>query len=161
MGNLLIQILLGDPKKKLRSPKIRKRSSTIIEESRIPLVANWVLPSSLQAIFAITKAYHGRGIRPSSFTIQKAILMFYTQCQLYPVGLVSELPCVQSWALKAGYALRRLATLLLYWEVLLKVVAHVYTCVYMYIHMRYTYVFLASRCLLLSDSFRYPECDVL
>ena len=66
---------------------------------------------SLEATFAVIKAYHGRGLYFSSYTIQKAILMFYTSQSLFPPGLCSELPCVENWALKAGHALSRLVTL--------------------------------------------------
>ena len=62
----------------------------------------------MQAVFAIFKAYHGRDLRLSSFTLQQALLTFYTTFQLFPPGLCSELPCVKSWSLKCGYALKRL-----------------------------------------------------
>ena len=68
----------------------------------------------LQAVFAIIKAYHSRGLRFSAYSIQKGILMFYTQARLFPPGLASELPCVQSWSLRCAYALRRLVACLSY-----------------------------------------------
>ena len=44
----------------------------------------------------------------SRFVLQKAILHFYSECRLYPSGLVSELPSVQDWALKCAKAIVRL-----------------------------------------------------
>lgn len=47
----------------------------------------------------------------SKYVLQKAILQFYSECGLYPAGIVSELPSVQEWALKSARAIQRLASL--------------------------------------------------
>ena len=50
--------------------------------------------------------------RMSKYVLQKAILQFYSECGLYPAGIVSELASVQEWALKSARAIQRLASVI-------------------------------------------------
>lgn len=43
--------------------------------------------------------------------MQKAILQFYSQCKLFPSGVVSEIPAVQDWAMKMSIAIAKMVTL--------------------------------------------------
>ena len=63
--------------------------------------------SPIQVVLAAVKGSRGNP-RMSRFVLQKAILHFYSECRLYPSGLVSELPSVQDWALKCAKAIVRL-----------------------------------------------------
>ena len=60
-----------------------------------------------QALLAVVKGSGGKS-RLSKKVLQRAILMFYAQHRLFPVGVVAELPCVQDWSLKHALALKRL-----------------------------------------------------
>ncbi|CAK9072034.1 unnamed protein product [Durusdinium trenchii] len=63
-----------------------------------------------EAILATCQASVDTGERClSAYTLQKAILLFYSKHGLYPRGLYSELPAVSDWALKQGIALKKLA----------------------------------------------------
>jgi hypothetical protein len=44
----------------------------------------------------------------STVTLQKSILLFYSQCKLFPSGVVAEMDSVQKWARKCGKAIKRL-----------------------------------------------------
>ena len=44
----------------------------------------------------------------STVTLQKSILLFYSQCKLFPSGVVAEMESVQKWARKCGKAIKRL-----------------------------------------------------
>lgn len=46
--------------------------------------------------------------RLSAYVLRDAILQYYSVNRLFPNGLVSELPCVRDWALKAGACLKKL-----------------------------------------------------
>ena len=60
-----------------------------------------------QAVYAVMASTPGRQ-HQSAHNIKEAILMFYSDIQLFPAGVLPEMPCVQNWALKCGVALRRL-----------------------------------------------------
>jgi len=62
-------------------------------------------------VLAAIEGYEGKA-RLSVYTIQKAILMFYTRARLYPSGIVEEHPAVQDWSLKYAIALSRLVSIL-------------------------------------------------
>ena len=61
-------------------------------------------------MLAAIEGYEGKARIPV-YTIQKAILMFYTRARLYPSGVVEEHPAVQDWSLKYAIALSRLVSL--------------------------------------------------
>ena len=63
----------------------------------------------LQVVLAVVKGLRGQ-TRASAYVLQRAILEFYSGSKLYPSGVVSELPAVQTWALKHGLALKKLDT---------------------------------------------------
>jgi len=46
--------------------------------------------------------------RVSAYTLQKAILTVFQDLKLYPAGIYSDIPAVQSWALKYGVAIKKL-----------------------------------------------------
>lgn len=46
--------------------------------------------------------------RLSSHMMGEALLIFFTECKLWPTGLSRELPCVQHWALKEARAIVKL-----------------------------------------------------
>lgn len=46
--------------------------------------------------------------RLSAYVLRDVILQYYSVHRLFPDGLVSELPCVRDWALKAGACLKKL-----------------------------------------------------
>lgn len=48
--------------------------------------------------------------RVSAYTMQDALLRFYTKHRLFPSGLYAEIPAVQSWALKYGLAIKKIVT---------------------------------------------------
>ncbi|CAK9033257.1 unnamed protein product [Durusdinium trenchii] len=48
--------------------------------------------------------------RLSVYTMQKAILQFYSQCKLFPSGVVSEIPAVQDWAMKMSIAIAKMVS---------------------------------------------------
>lgn len=45
-----------------------------------------------------------------AYTMQEALLRFFTLHKLYPTGVYSEIPAVQDWALKYGLAIKKLVT---------------------------------------------------
>lgn len=49
--------------------------------------------------------------RVSAHTLQQVILRFYTEAKLYPSGVYSDIPAVQTWALKYGMAIKKLVPL--------------------------------------------------
>lgn len=72
-----------------------------------PYDINVASRSPIQVVLAAVKGARGNP-RMSRFVLQKAILHFYSECRLYPLGIVSELPSVQDWALKCAKAIVRL-----------------------------------------------------
>ena len=59
------------------------------------------------------RATLGRG-RFSAHLLRIVIIQFYEKHKLLPKGMVSSMECVQTWALKMGSALQRLASWQLY-----------------------------------------------
>ena len=47
--------------------------------------------------------------RLSAYVIRRAALEFYAKHHLFPAGIAAELPCVQDWGLRIGWALKKLA----------------------------------------------------
>ena len=66
----------------------------------------------------ILAAIRGSGGKPnlSAYTIQTALLQFFTEKSLFPPGVYADIPSVQSWALKYGVALKKLAAFLAHWK---------------------------------------------
>ena len=62
-----------------------------------------------QVVLACVKGLNGK-TRASAYVLQQAVLQYYSDKKLFPSGLVAELPAVASWALKQGFALKKLAT---------------------------------------------------
>ena len=60
-------------------------------------------------MLAVVKGAEGVS-RISAYSLQKAILHFYTEQHLYPTGVFSDLPCVQAWALKYAVAIKKLVS---------------------------------------------------
>lgn len=60
-------------------------------------------------MLAVIKGAQGMS-RISAYPLQKAILHFYTEQQLFPTGIFSELPCVQAWALKYAVAIKKIVS---------------------------------------------------
>ena len=60
-----------------------------------------------KVVLAVVKGAEGVS-RISAYSLQKAILHFYTEQHLYPTGVFSDLPCVQAWALKYAVAIKKL-----------------------------------------------------
>ena len=65
----------------------------------------------LEVILATIKGANGKS-RVSAYTLQRALLEFFTECKLFPVGIYADVPAVQSWALKYAVAIKKLVTLL-------------------------------------------------
>ena len=63
-----------------------------------------------EVVLATIKGACGRP-RVSAHTLQQAILRFYTEANLYPSGVYSDIPAVQTWALKYGMAIKKLVLL--------------------------------------------------
>ena len=61
----------------------------------------------MEVVLAVIKGAKGVA-RVSAWTLQKAILHFFTEQRLYPTGIFSDLPCVQAWALKHAVAIKKL-----------------------------------------------------
>ena len=61
----------------------------------------------LQVILATIKGLQGQ-VRLSKRVLQKAILHFYSERQLFPRGVVAEMDSAREWALKMGRAIKRL-----------------------------------------------------
>ena len=64
----------------------------------------------VQVLLAVIKGAKGAS-RVSAYVMQDALLRFYTKHKLFPSGVYAEIPAVQSWALKYGLAIKKLATL--------------------------------------------------
>lgn len=60
-------------------------------------------------MLAVVKGAQGMSRIPA-YQLQKAILLFYTEQQLYPTGVFSELPCVQAWSLKYAVAIKKIVS---------------------------------------------------
>ena len=63
--------------------------------------------TSLQVVLAAIKGCGGKP-RVSAYTLQNALLQFYTEENLFPPGLFADIPAVQSWALKHAVAIKKL-----------------------------------------------------
>ncbi len=83
---------------------VEKRLKLFKHEAREFMGAPW----PCEVVLATVEGLQG-GCRVSAYVVQRAILQFYSECKLYPAGIVSELPSVQDWALKCGVAIKRLA----------------------------------------------------
>ena len=64
-----------------------------------------------QAVFAVIKGTQGKS-RLSAYDIQQAIMRWFTDKKIWPMGLSAAIPCCQDWALKQGNALKKLAPVL-------------------------------------------------
>lgn len=73
--------------------------------SFILILSSW----PLEAVEGIMRATRGRG-RFSSHLLKIVIIQYYEKHKLLPKGMVSSMDCVQTWALKMGLALQRLAS---------------------------------------------------
>ena len=69
----------------------------------------WLVDATFKSevIYAAMKATAGNS-RQSAYLLQQAVLAFYTECRLFPPGVVAELPCVQTWSLRIGVAVKRM-----------------------------------------------------
>ena len=65
----------------------------------------------VEVLLAVVKALGDRP-RVSAYTLQNALLGFYTEAKLYPSGVFSEIPAVQDWALKQAIGIKKLVTCL-------------------------------------------------
>lgn len=63
-----------------------------------------------EVVLATIKGARGSP-RVSAHTLQQVILRFYTEAKLYPSGVYSDIPAVQTWALKYGMAIKKLVPL--------------------------------------------------
>ena len=63
----------------------------------------------LEAVEAVMRATKGRG-RFSAHLLKIVIIQYYEKHKLFPKGMVGSMECVQTWALKMGLALQRLAS---------------------------------------------------
>ncbi|CAL1138118.1 unnamed protein product [Cladocopium goreaui] len=62
-----------------------------------------------EVVLATIKGMNGNP-RVSAYTLQKAILTVFQDLKLYPAGIYSDIPAVQSWALKYGVAIKKLVS---------------------------------------------------
>ncbi|CAL1164555.1 unnamed protein product [Cladocopium goreaui] len=62
-----------------------------------------------EVLLAVVKALGDRP-RVSAYTLQDALLGFYTEAKLYPSGVFSEIPAVQDWALKQAIGIKKLVS---------------------------------------------------
>ena len=65
--------------------------------------------ANCEAIFAVMVVSKGKG-RYSAHLLQKAIMLFYKECALFPPGLSSDMEVIRTWALKQGNALQKLVS---------------------------------------------------
>ena len=65
--------------------------------------------TTLEVVLAVVKGLEGHS-RVSAYVIQAALLSYYTEVKLYPLGIYAEIPAVQDWALKYGVAIRKLVS---------------------------------------------------
>ena len=65
--------------------------------------------ANTEAIAAVMRVSRGVG-RFSGIILQHALLRFYTEYKLFPVGLCAEMECIDTWALRQGSTLQRLVT---------------------------------------------------
>ena len=88
---------------------LRNISETSV--SPIPLTAPIIYAWDCwyQVLLAVIKGAQGAP-RVSAYTMQDALLRFYTKHRLFPSGLYAEIPAVQSWALKYGLAIKKIVT---------------------------------------------------
>ena len=63
--------------------------------------------SSWEAIVACVRGSKGVP-HLSKFTLQKALVAFYSKYKLFPEGVYAEIPAVQQWALKQAEALKKM-----------------------------------------------------
>ena len=65
------------------------------------------LTGPVQVILATVKGMK-KNPRVSAYTLQKAILTTFQDLKLFPAGIYSDIPAVQSWALKYAVAIKKL-----------------------------------------------------
>ena len=65
----------------------------------------------MEVLLATIKGANGKP-RVSAYVLQKALLEFFTQFKLFPMGVYADIPAVQSWALKYAVAIKKLVTFL-------------------------------------------------
>ena len=66
-------------------------------------------PAQLQVLLAVVQGCKGKS-RVGAYTMQEALLRFFTLHKLFPSGVYAEIPAVQDWALKYGLAIKKLVT---------------------------------------------------
>ncbi|CAL1135652.1 unnamed protein product [Cladocopium goreaui] len=62
-----------------------------------------------EVLLATIKGANGKS-RVSAYVLQKALLEFFTQFKLFPMGVYADIPAVQSWALKYAVAIKKLVS---------------------------------------------------
>ena len=72
-------------------------------------VSNSLVVVRKQVLLAVIKGAKGSS-RVSAYVMQDALLGFYSKYKLFPAGIYSEIPAVQSWALKHGLAIKKMVT---------------------------------------------------
>lgn len=62
-----------------------------------------------QVLLAVIRGAQGSS-RVSAYVMRDALLGYYSKYKLFPTGIYSEIPAVQSWALKHGLAIKKMVT---------------------------------------------------